>query len=120
MAMDKIRIRVDASFHSSSKLAFSGGSTSSGDPPLWFSFVGGFNSAEELKDVVMYIPGEETRTLSKAALWFLDCSSLVSAAPPFPDQQLLEPALWNSGKVMEAEAYSLKTRNGGVPIVAPD
>ena len=38
------------------------------------------------------------------------CPSLVSAFPPFLDQ--LEPALWRSGKVLEAEAYSLPTRNG--------
>ena len=31
--------------------------------------------------------------------------------PRFPDQHLFEPALWDSGKVMEAEVYSLKTRN---------
>ena len=27
----------------------------------------------------------------------------VCAFPPFPDKQLFEPALWNSGKIMEAE-----------------
>lgn len=32
---------------------------------------------------------------------------------PSPDEQLSEPALWHSGKVFEAEAYSLKIRNGG-------
>ena len=51
----------------------------------------------------MCIPWEGTRFLPKAALLFLDSSSLVSASPPFPDQQLSEPALWNSGKAMEAE-----------------
>ena len=49
----------------------------------------------------------------EAALLSLDSSSLVSASPPFPDEQLSEPALWHSGKVFEAEAYSLKMRNGG-------
>ena len=38
----------------------------------------------------------------KAAVLFLDCSSLVSSTPPFPDEQLFEPALWTSGKVTEA------------------
>ena len=76
-------------------------------------FVGGFSSAEELKAIFIYIPRGGTRTLPKAALLFRDCSSLVSAFPPFPDEQLFEPALWNSGKVMEAEAYSLKKRHGG-------
>ena len=51
----------------------------------------------------MCIPWEGTRFLPKAALLFLDSSSLVSASPPFPDQQLSEPAPWNSGKAMEAE-----------------
>ena len=37
----------------------------------------------------------------KAELLFLDCSSLVFASPPFPDQQLFEPALWNSEKVTQ-------------------
>ena len=37
----------------------------------------------------------------KAVLLFLDCSSLVFASPPFPDQQLFEPALWNSEKVTQ-------------------
>ena len=44
----------------------------------------------------------------KAALLFLDFSSLVTVSPPFPNQQLFEPALWNSGKIMEAEAYFLQ------------
>ena len=48
--------RVDASFHSSSKLVFRSPRTGSGGPPLWLSFVGGFSSAEELKDIISYIP----------------------------------------------------------------
>ena len=48
----------------------------------------------------------------KAALLFLDFSSRVSASPPFPDQQLFEPALWTPGK-SETEVYSLKASNGG-------
>ena len=39
----------------------------------------------------------------QAALLCLDGSSLVSASPPFPEQQPSEPAPWNSGKVLEAE-----------------
>ena len=35
----------------------------------------------------------------KAALLSLGGFSLFSTSPPFPDQQLFEPALWNSGKV---------------------
>ena len=37
----------------------------------------------------------------KAVLLFLDCFSLFFASPPFPDQQLFEPALWNSEKVTQ-------------------
>ena len=67
--------------------------------------VGGFSSAEELKDIVMYIPWrkEEPGPFLKAELLFLDFPSLVSASPSFPDYQLFEPALWNSGKFKEAE-----------------
>ena len=42
----------------------------------------------------------------QAALLSLDGSSLVSASPPFLDEQPLEPALWDSEKLMDAEAYS--------------
>ena len=37
----------------------------------------------------------------KPALLFLP--SLISASPPFSHSQLFEPALWNSGKILEAE-----------------
>ena len=33
--------------------------------------------------------------------------------PPFPDQKLFEPALWNSGEIMETETYFLKIKNRG-------
>ena len=56
---------------------------------------------------------EEPGPCPKSALLFLDRSSLVSAFPPFPDYQLFELALWNSGKVMEVEAYSLNMKNQG-------
>ena len=68
-----------------------------------FHLLGGFSSVEELKDV-MYIPWGGTRTLPQGctivSLLFL---RKVSASPPFPYEQLFEPALWNSRKVMEAE-----------------
>ena len=44
---------------------------------------------------------------------FLECSSLVSVSPPFPNSQLFESALWNPGKVMEAGVCFLQIRNGG-------
>ena len=47
------------------------------------------------------------------APWIFDGSSLVSASLPFPDEQLLEPALWNSGKTMEAERGLFPREMGG-------
>ena len=61
--------------------------------------LGALVPAEELKDIFMYVPWGGTRTMPYAALLFLDCSSFVFAFPPFPDEQLFESALWNSGKV---------------------
>ena len=55
---------------------------------------------------------EEPGPCPKAALLSLDCPSLVSASPPFLDEQLFEPTLWNSGKLVKAEVNSLQTRNG--------
>ena len=54
----------------------------------------------------------EPRSLPKAAILLLVCSTLVSASSPLPDLHLLEPAFWNSGKVLETEIYSLQIRNG--------
>ena len=83
----EIRIRIDKSFHSSSELVFIGLRTGSGGPSLWFSFVGGFISSEELKDnfYVYSLRNQEPGRRPKAALLFLDCSSLVSASPSSPD-----------------------------------
>jgi len=81
-----MRIRVKASLYCLSKLVFSGPRTGSGGPsipPPMLPFLGGFSSAERLKNTVMYIP-----FCPKAAMLSLDCSSLVSASPPFPDEQL--------------------------------
>ena len=59
---------------------------------------------EELRGILLCIfLEEEPGPCPMAALLFLDCSSFVSAFPPFPDKQLFEFALWNSGKVKEAE-----------------
>ena len=41
---------------------------------------------------------------SKTMLLLLNCSSHVFAYSSFPDQQLSEPAPWNSGRTMEAES----------------
>ena len=78
-------------------------------PPSWWACQYLQNSS---KILFICLKGEPGPCL-KAALLFLDCSSLVSSSPRFPDYQLFEPALWNSGKVIEAEAHSLKIRNGG-------
>ena len=58
--------------------------------------------AEELKGVTCLFLKEEPGLCPKAVLLFFDCSSFVSAFPPFLDEQLIESALWNSGKVKEA------------------
>ena len=42
----------------------------------------------------MCSPREGTRTCPKAALLLLNCSSLVSTSPPFPELRLFEPASW--------------------------
>ena len=52
---------------------------------LQLPFVGGFSSVKSSK-IVLCAPLEaEPGPCPKAALLFLDCSSLVSASPPFPD-----------------------------------
>lgn len=50
-------------------------------------------SLEELKDGV-----QDSEHCIGCKLLFLDCSSLVSASSPFPDQGSFEPALQKSGK----------------------
>ena len=57
----------------------------------------------ELEDTVMCILQEESGPCPEAILLFLDCSSFVFVFLPFPEEQLFESALWNSGKVKEAE-----------------
>ena len=37
----------------------------------------------------------------KTVLLFLGGASLFSTSPPFPDKQLFERAVWNSGKEMQ-------------------
>ena len=44
---------------------------------------------------------------------FVDGCSFVSVFFPFPDKQLLESTIWNSGKFKEGEAFLLQTRNRG-------
>ena len=81
----QIRIRVDASFHSSSELVFSG-------PGLilvvLFScllFLGVL-VLQKNSEILLYIfLDEELRPCPKAALLFLDCSSLVFVSLPIPD-----------------------------------
>jgi len=55
---------------------------------------------------------EDPRPCPKAALLSLDCSSLSLLLLSSLPWLTTKPALWNSGKVMEAEAYSVKVRNG--------
>ena len=58
-------------------------------------------SAGELKDVCIFLE-EELGSCPKTTLLFLKCFSS-EAFPPFLDKQLLEYALWSSGKVKEVE-----------------
>ena len=75
------------------------------------TWVGALAPTEELSDTVMCVCvcvcvcvflEEEPGPRTIAALLFLHWS-FVSAFPPFPDKQLFDSALWNSGKVKEAE-----------------
>ena len=63
------------------------------------TWLGALVLADKLKDIVTYIPWEGTRTLPQGCTTVYDCSSFLSASPPFPDYQLFESALWNPGKV---------------------
>ena len=85
----QIRIRVDASLHSS-KLVFSGpgavvlflfGMKNASSSSEHLSFVGGFSSSDELRICVSL--EEDPGPSPKAASLFLDCSSLV-CIPSFP------------------------------------
>ena len=61
MATDKGQGRCKLSFFF--KVGVQWAQTGSGGPPLWFSFFGGFSSAEELKDIVICIPVRGAWTL---------------------------------------------------------
>ena len=75
----------------------------------FFTCVSALVPAKEIKDIVMYSLWGGIRlqvflgACPKAALLFLGCCFLVSSSPPFPDQCLIEHAVWNSGNLMEAE-----------------
>ena len=79
---------------------------------LW---VGALVPIEELNDIIIYINWGGTRTLPHGCSIVPDYSSLVSAFPPFPDKQLFESALLNSGKVKEAERSLFPTNKKFVP-----
>ena len=64
--------------------------------------LGGGPSSAELRDTACIFLEKEPGPCPKAVPP-LDCSSPVFVSPPFPDQQLFKSALWNSGKVKEAE-----------------
>ena len=69
--------------------------------PTWW----GFQNLQNNSRILLSVPlKEDPRPYPrKATLLFLGCCCFVSASPPFPNQQLFEPACWNSGKVLEAE-----------------
>ena len=47
--------QIEASFHSSSELVFSGLRTDSGGPPLWFLFVGGAGLVLQKKAKILLV-----------------------------------------------------------------
>ena len=49
----------------------------------------------------------------RAALFFLDCPSSVSASPHFPDERLFGSALRYSGRSRRLKPFCLHIRNGG-------
>ena len=69
-------------------------------PEITILHLGGALVPAELKDILLFIFLEEEPGSScpVATLLFLDCFSFVSAFSPFPDLQLFESALWNSGQ----------------------
>ena len=103
--------------HCLSEQVFSGPRTGSGGPPSsrnedcstkkFFHLLGVWFCRKRLTYCSIDSWRRSQDPAPKAALLSLDSSSLVSASPPFPDWQL------PFGKVLEAEAYSLKTRNEG-------
>ena len=77
-----------------SKLVFCGLRTGSGGPPSqneeffikrFFHLLGVLVLQKGSKTLLCIFLEEEPGPRPKAALWSLDCSSLVSASPPFPD-----------------------------------
>ena len=107
--------------HCFSKLVFSGPpflETGSSGPPF-FQMKNQLHQVFHLLEVLVLQRGskillhifleEEPGSCSKSALRSLDGSSLVSASPPFPVEQLP----FRAWKAREAETPSLKTRNGG-------
>ena len=106
----QIRIRVEASWHCfqswCSVVWWS--SFQNKNASLTSSICWGFSSAEELKDTVLCIPWRGTRTCPQShtvVSWQLLPGLCIPSLPWWAT------VLWSSGKVTEAEAYSLKTRN---------
>ena len=116
----QIRIRVQASLHSLSKLMLSIPRTGSGGPSFLneecfidiLHLMGGFSSVE-LKDIVMYIPWGGTRTPR--------VHYCLLTAPPWslhPLPSLISNCL-NSGKVEEAEWGLFPKKQWGDSLLCP-
>ena len=72
----------------------------------FFTWLGVLFPTEKLKNKLLYISLEEKPGLCfMTALLFFNSSSFFFAFSIFPDQQLFESALWNSGTVQEAEGF---------------
>ena len=63
---------------------------------------GGSGSVEELTDIAMHVSLSRNQAPLRRLCHHLIVSP-VYVSPPFPDSQLFESTLWNSGKVKEAE-----------------
>ena len=115
-----MKIREDASWHSSSKLVAQG---------LLLVVILLYGMLNQVVNIfhllgvlvlqknskIQYVYSLRWNQYPAPSLYhsFLTVPPLSLHPPPFPDYQLFESTLWNSGKVMETEVYSLKGRAGG-------
>ena len=104
----RIRIKVEASLHCLSKLVFSGLRTGSGGPPSCWEFQF-FRRAQRY----CYFLQRNQDPVPRLQYCLLTACPWSLHPLLFLISYYLNLALWNSGKNMEPEAYSLKRRNGG-------
>ena len=64
---------------------------------------------QKSSEILLYLP-RGTRTLPQGCTVVFAHSSLVSASPPFPDQQLFEPVLWNQGRSWRLSLFPINEK----------